>query len=173
MGVLAEFVTAIKSSAPAHAPHGILGRGVQRPDEQWGSIVGARASAGAPVCVSRRPGNRMGLRAPARQHARHQLERNVHRIAGPSVGRSRFYGAFVARSSGEAGLLREAHRTGARHGRFLQGIRSKSKTAFSGSSRFTLQDRFVAPSYTRLAAGRRFLRPPVLFCFLSLMRRKI
>lgn len=173
MGVLAEFVSAIKSSAPAQAPHGILGRGVQRPDEQWGSIIGARASAGAPICVSRGARNRMGIGAAARQHAGHQLERNVHRIAGPTVGRSGFYGAPLARSPREAGLLREAHRAGPGHGRFLQGIRSKSKTAFPGSSRFTLQDRPVAAFYTRLAAGRRFLRPPVLICFLSLMRRKI
>ena len=63
----------------ARAVHtGILGRGFYWVDEQWRSSSTAGAPLGAPLFISRRPRDRMGLGAHPRPHARYQLQRHVY-----------------------------------------------------------------------------------------------
>jgi hypothetical protein len=157
MGVLLAGVCLIRTSGEiALAPHlGILGRGVHQVHGQWGSIVPAVGSTlGATLLVSRQPRDRMGFCGPARQHARHKLEWNVHRIRRSVVDWGGFYGAFGAGPASKSGLLGEAHRAWARYGRFRDALRKAERTAVSGSSGFTLQHRFLSSSYTMLAAAR-------------------
>jgi hypothetical protein len=154
MGVLLAGVCLIRTSGEiALAPHlGILGRGVHQAHGQWGSIVPAVGSTlGAALLVSRQPRNRMGFCGPARQHARHKLERNVHRIGRSIVDRGGIYGAFGAGPARESGLLREAHRARPGYGRFRDTFRRAARAALPRSSGFTLQHRFLSSSYTMLA----------------------
>ena len=157
MGVLGAGVCLRRSSGEiALAPHlGILGRGAHQVHGQWGTCVPAiRSPMGAAVFVSRQPRNRVGLRGPSRQHARHQLKWNVHRIAGSAVDWGGFYGAFGVGPAGQGGLFGEAHRTRARDGRFRDALRTTARATLSRSSCVSFQDRFVRSSYTMLAAAR-------------------
>jgi len=161
MGVLVTGVCLRRSSGEITvAPHlGILGRGVHQVDGQWGSIVPAfRTPLGAALFVSRQPRDRVGFRSFARQHSRHQLERNVHRIARSVVDWSRFYGAFGAGPAGESGLFGETHRAWPGHGRFRDRFRKPARATLSGSSCFSLQHRFLRSSYTMLAVARLSIR---------------
>src|SRR5271167_4692776 len=119
MGVLVLGVCLIRTSGEiALAPHlGILGRGVHQVHGQWGPIGPAVGSTlGTALLVSRQPRDRMGFGSLARQHARHQLEWDVHRIGRSLVDWRGIYGAFGAGPAGESGLFREAYRAGTRHG---------------------------------------------------------
>jgi hypothetical protein len=155
MGVLLAGVCLIRTSGDiALAPHlGILGRGVHQVHGQWGSIVPAVGSTlGAALLVSRQPRDRMGFGGLARQHARHKLEWNVHRIGRSLVDWGGIYSAFGARPASKSGLFREAYRAGTWHGRFRNAFRRAARAAVSRSSGFTLQHRFLSSSYTMLAA---------------------
>ncbi len=136
-------------------PHlGILGRGVHQVNGQWGSIVPAfRPTLGAAVLVSRQPRDRMGFSDSARQHARHQLQRHVHRIDRSIVDWSGFHGAFGAGPARKSGLFGETHRARAGYGRHGDGFRRAARAALSRSSSFSLQHRFLTSSYTRLRRG--------------------
>jgi hypothetical protein len=157
MGVLAAGVCLESSSGDsALAPRlGILGRGVHQVNDQWGSIVPAvRSPLGAALLVSRQPRDRMGFGPLARQHPRHQLQRNVHRIHRSSMDWRGFYGAYCFGPARQSRLFSEAYRAGFRYGRFRDAFRRAARTAVSGSSGFSLQHRFLSSSYTILAAAR-------------------
>src|SRR5215469_13512333 len=83
--LVSVFVVSLNRSSgvPSSAPQLVIpGRGSRPRNELGGSTIPALGtSLGAALRVSRRPRNRMGLSGPAGQHARHQLERNVHRGA--------------------------------------------------------------------------------------------
>jgi len=158
MGVLVAGVCLRElSGETAQAPQlGILGRGVYQVHGQWGSNVPAfRPPLGAALLVSREPRDRMGFGRPARKHARHQLERNVHRIERSFVDRGGIYRASGIGQARESRLFGEAHRAGTRHGRIRDACRWTARTAVPGSSSFSLQHRFVSSSYTTGAAARR------------------
>jgi hypothetical protein len=169
MGVLLAGVCLIRTNGEiALAPYlGILGRGVHQVHGQWGSIVSAVGpTLGTTLLVSRQPRDRMGFCGPARQHARHKLEWNVYRICRSLMDWGGIYGAFGAGPTRESGLLREAHRAWARHGRLRDALRKAERTALSRPSGFTLQHRFLSSSYTMFAAARigsRGLRTVQLF----------
>jgi hypothetical protein len=148
------------SGEMALAPHlGILGRGAFQVNGQWGSNVPAVGpTLGTALLVSRQPRDRMGFGGPARQHARHQLEWDVHRIGRSFVDWGGFYGAFGAGPARKSGLLGEAHRAGAGNGRGRDAFRRAARTAVSRSSRFSLQHRFLSSSYTMFAAAQIGLR---------------
>jgi hypothetical protein len=157
MGVLVAGVCLGRSSGEiALAPRlGILGRGVHQVNGQWGPIVSAlRPALGAALLVSRQPRDRMGFRNPARQHARHQLQWNVHRILRYFVDWRWLYGAFGVGQARRGGLLREAHRARAGHGRRGDAFRRAARTAVSRSSGFSLQHRRLTSSYTMFTAAR-------------------
>ncbi len=176
MGVLFAGVCLIRTSGEiALAPHlGILGRGVHQVHGQWGSIVPVVGSTlGTTLLVSRQPRDRMGFCGPVRQHTRYKLQWNVHRIRRSIVGRGGFYGPFGAGPASKSGLLGEAYRAGAWHGRGCDALRKAERTAVSRSSGFTLQHRFLSSSYTMFAApriGTRGLRSVQLFSPPSLER---
>jgi hypothetical protein len=144
------------SGENALAPYlGILGRGAHQVHGQWGPIVPAVGpTLGTTLFVSRQPRDRMGFSSPARQHARHQLEWNVHRIGRSIVDWGRVHGAPGAGPACESGLFREAHRAGARHGSFGDRFRRATRAALPRSSGLSLQHRFLTSSYTMLAAAR-------------------
>jgi hypothetical protein len=155
MGVRSAGVSLRRTSGEmALAPYlGILGRGVHQVHGQWGPNVPAVGpTLGSALLVSRQPRDRMGFGASAREHARYQLERYVHRIGRSFVDWGGFYGAFGAGPASEGRLLREAHRAGAWHGRGSHTYRRAARTAISRSSGFSLQHRFLSSSYTMLAA---------------------
>jgi hypothetical protein len=157
MGVLLAGVSLRRTSGEmALASHlGILGRGVFQVSGQWGSNVPAVGpTLGTALLVSRQPRDRMGFGGPARQHARHQLQWHVHRIGRSFVDWCGLYGAPGAGPAPKSGLLREAHRAGAGHGRGGDAFRRAARTAVPRSSRFSLQHRFLSSSYTMFAAAR-------------------
>jgi hypothetical protein len=157
MCVLLAGVCLISTSGEmALAPHlGILGRGAHQVHGQWGPIAPAVGpTLGTALLVSRQPRDRMGFGSLARQYARHQLEWDVHRIDRSIMDWRGIYGAFGSRQACESGLFREAHRAGARHGRFRDGLRRAARAALPRSSGFSLQHRFLSSSYTMLAAAR-------------------
>jgi len=157
MGVLVAGVFLRRTSGEiALAPQlGILGRGAQQLNGQWGPIVPAIGPPlGGALLVSRQPRDRMGFGSLAGQHARHQLEWNVHRIGGSFVDRGGFYGAFGFGQAGQSRLFGEAHRAWARHGRRCDAFRRAARATLSRSSGFTLPHRFLSSSYTMLAAAR-------------------
>ncbi len=157
MGVLLAGVCLRRSSGAIRlAPYRwILGRGVHQVNGQWGPCIPAfRTTLGAAVFFSCKPRDRVGFGSPSRQHARHQLEWNVHRITRSPVDRRRFYGAFGAGPAGQSGLLGEAHRARTWHGRFRDAIGRAARAALSRSSRVTLQDRFLSSAYTMFATAR-------------------
>jgi hypothetical protein len=157
MGVLLAGVCLIGTRGEiALAPHlGILGRGVHQVHGQWGPIGPAVGSAlGAALLVSRQPRNRVGFGGLARQHARHKLQRNVHRIGRSFVDWGRFYRAPGTGPASESGLFGEAHRARAGHGRRGDAFRRAAREALPRSSGVTLQHRFLSSSYTMLAEAR-------------------
>jgi len=157
MGVLAAGVCLTRTSGEiALAPYlGILGRGAFRVNGQWGSSGPAvRPPLGATLLVSRQPRDRMGFGGLARQYARYQFQRNVHRIGRSFVDRRGFHGAFGAGQAGQSRLFGQAHRAGTRHGRRRDALRRAARTAVSRSSGRSLQHRFLSSSYTTLAAAR-------------------
>jgi hypothetical protein len=165
MGVLSAGVCLGRLSGEiALASHlGILGRGAHRVHGQWGPIVPAVGSTlGTALFVSRQPRDRVGIGSLARQHARYQLEWNVHRIRRSLVDWGGFHGAFGAGPASQSGLFREAHRAWAGHGRFRYAFRRAARAALPRSSGFSLQHRFLSSSYTMLAAAQ--LGLPGLLC---------
>ena len=158
MGVLVAGVSLRELSVGFSRPPqlGILGRGVYQVHGQWGPNAAAfRPPLGAALLVSREPRNRMGFSRPARKHARHQLERNVHRIDRSFVDWGGVYSSLGIGQARESQLFGEAHRARARHGRVHDACRWTARTTVPGSSSFSLQHRFVSSSYTMLAAARR------------------
>lgn len=176
MGVLVAEVCSRRSSGEiAPAPRlGILGRGVHPVHGQWGPFGPAfRTPLGAALFVSGQPRDRVGVRNPTRQHARHQFQRDVHRIGGSIVDRRWIYGASGAGPPGKSQLFRETHRTGTWDGCFHDGFRIAIRTALSGSACFALHDRYVSSTYTILADSRgcsRTMRPMKLYLALPLGR---
>jgi hypothetical protein len=161
MCVLLAGVCLIRTSGGiALTPHlGILGRGVHQVNGQWGSIVPAVGpTLGTALFVSRQPRDRMGFSSVARQHARYQLERDVHRIGRSIVDWRGIYGAFGSRQACESGLFREAHRAWTGYGSFRDACRWSARAALPRSSGFSLQHGFLSSTYTMLAAARVSLR---------------
>ena len=159
MGVLSAGVCLKSmSGATARTPRlgiRILGTGVGQVHGQWGPIAPAvRPTLGSAIFVSRQPRNRVGFGSAARDHARCELERNVHRIGRSFVAWGGIYGASRSGPPRESGLFGEAHRARAWHGRLCKTLRRTARTAVSRSSGFSLQHRFLSSPYTILAAPR-------------------
>src|SRR5580700_9316313 len=133
--------------APRHV---IPGRGLQQLYGQWGSYGPASGTAlGTALLVPCRPRDRMGFRGSARQHARHQLEWNVYRGRRSALDWRGIHCTLESRTALADGLLGEAHRAGAGHGRFRLAVRKRKPEALSGSVVVALQHRTLKPSYTR------------------------
>lgn len=134
----------------AQAPwHVIPGGGLQQTYGQWGSSGPAiRTPLGAALFVPCRPRDRMGLRAPARQHARYQRQWHVYRSRRSVVGWRRIYRAIGSPAAIDAGLFRETHRAGAGDGRY-RGARGIGKSeALPRSCFLTLQHWRLTLFYT-------------------------
>src|SRR6202521_5711724 len=105
---------------------------------QWGPIGPAiRPPLGDALLVLRQPRDRMGFRTLARQYARHQLERHVHRIGRSFVDWGGFYGSFGFGPARESRLFGEAHRAGAGHGRRCDAFRRAARATLSTSTGFS------------------------------------
>jgi hypothetical protein len=153
MGVLVAGVCFRRMSGQmALAPHlGSLGRSVHRVHGQWGPIGPAiRPTLGTALLVSRRPRNRMGLGSLARQHARYQLQWNVHRVGRPFVYWCGIYGPFGFGPVRQSRLFGEAHRARAWHGCGCDAFPWAARATLSRSPGFSLPHRFLSSSYTML-----------------------
>jgi hypothetical protein len=134
---------------------GILGRGVQQIHGQWGPFGPAfRTPLGAALFVSGQPRDRVGVRNPAREHARHQFQRDVHRIGRPPMDRRGIYGEFGSGPARKSGLFRKTDRAWTRDGCFRDRFRIAPRTTLSGSACFSLTHRHVSSTYTILAEPR-------------------
>jgi hypothetical protein len=155
MGVLAAGVCLRRMSGEmALAPRlGILARSVHRVHEQWGPIAPA-IRPGTALLVSRQPRNRMGLGSLACQHARYQLQWNVHRIGRSFVDWRGVYRPFGFGPVPQSRLFGEAHRARAWHGRGCDAVRWAARATLSRSSGFSLPHRFLSSTYTMLRAAR-------------------
>jgi len=144
------------SGQMALAPHlGILGRSVHRVNGQWEPTgLAIRPTLGAALLVSRQPRNRMGLGSLARQHARYQLQWNVHRVGRSFVDWRGVYGPFGFGPVRQSRLFGEAHRAWAWHGRGGDAFRWAARATLSRSPGFSLPHRFLSSSYTMLRAAR-------------------
>src|SRR5690349_10582274 len=154
MEVLAKGVCSSSTSGKfAPSPQlGNLGRGDHQVNGEWGATVPAtRTPVGAALLVPRGPRDRVGLGSIARQHARHQFQRYVHRIARPFVGRRWLHGASRAGTPPENGLFRKAHRAGPRHGSLGNSPRRTAREALPGSPRLLVQHASLASFYNMVA----------------------
>src|SRR5215472_19303038 len=135
------FVVSLRRSSgvPSSTPqHVIPGRGSRPRNELGGSTIPALGtSLGATLRVSHRPRNRMGLGRFARQHARHQFERNVHRSPRYVVGRRRLHSAPTSPSARQTRLPGKARRTWPRHGRLGGACRVREPESLQRSSFLT------------------------------------
>jgi len=144
------------SGQMALAPHlGILGRSVHRVNGQWEPTgLAIRPTLGAALLVSRQPRNRMGLGSLARQHARYQLQWNVHRVGRSFVDWRGVYSPFGFGPVRQSRLFGEAHRAWAWYGRGCDAFRWAARATLSRSPGFSLPHRFLSSSYTMLRAAR-------------------
>jgi len=176
MGVPIKGVCLERTSGDiAQAPRlGILGRGVHPVHGQWGTLGPTfRTTLGTALFVSGRPRDRVGLGNLASEHARHQFERDVHRIDGSIVDRRGIYGESGSGAARKSRLFREAHRARTRHGCLRNGFRITARTTLSGAACFSLLHRYVSSTYTILAEPRGCSRTlcSMNFYLASLLRR--
>ncbi len=138
-----DFVPAPRYVIPGKGLHQIYG--------QWGSSSPAsRTPLGAALLVPRRPRDRVGFRGSARKHARYQRQWNVHRSRGSALDWRGLHGALESPTAAEGRLLREANRTGTRHGRFRGSCRIRKPETLPGPSFLALCHRRLRAIYTRV-----------------------
>ena len=86
-------------------------RGRTASHERWGPSTKIGAPLGSTFRLPHRSRDRVGVGGPARPHARHQLQRHVHRIHRPALGGRRLHRPHRRRSPRQSRLLRQARRT--------------------------------------------------------------
>jgi hypothetical protein len=136
----------VQSGENAQEPRkGLLGRGFRRGYGQCGSNT---AKSGAPLVnairVPRRSGDRVGIGGVACQYARHQREWNVYRVLRYALGGRGIHSAHETRSANETGLLCEADRARAGHGRDRGDGRDREPSAVSKTSLDSFSKRFLS-----------------------------
>ena len=138
VGLVPVFIVCLErpSGDLSSAPQPVIpARGCQPRNELGGSTIPALGTPpGAALRVSRRPRDRMGLCRPARQHARHQFERNVHRSARYAVGWRRLHCATASSSARQTQLPGETRRARPWYGRLRGPSRVRKPESLQRSS---------------------------------------